>query len=110
MARYKSHHLEAVVCHFSGARGSGGFHRKSDRRGRGFDSEGKVLYAGLSEASAGTIFRAHVVQPISAVEIEYSLWSRDIEDDVLPVTREPGIVPLPARAFARIADGRDYAC
>jgi aryl-alcohol dehydrogenase-like predicted oxidoreductase len=63
--------------------------------------EGKVLYAGLSEASAGTISRAHAVHPISAVEIEYSLWSRDIEDEVLPVARELGIGILAYSALSR---------
>jgi aryl-alcohol dehydrogenase-like predicted oxidoreductase len=63
--------------------------------------EGKVRYAGLSEASAGTIRRAHSVHPISAVEIEYSLWSRDIEDDVLPTARELGIGVLAYSALSR---------
>jgi aryl-alcohol dehydrogenase-like predicted oxidoreductase len=49
------------------------------------------LYAGLSEASVGTILRAHAVQPISAVEIEHSLWSRDFEDDVLLALRVENI-------------------
>ena len=63
--------------------------------------EGKVRYAGLSEASAATIRRAHNVHPISAVEIEYSLWSRDIEDDVLPVARELDIGVLAYSALSR---------
>lgn len=63
--------------------------------------EGKVRYAGLSEASASTIRRAHAAHPISAVEIEYSLWSRDIEDDVLLVTRESGIGILAYSALSR---------
>ena len=63
--------------------------------------EGKVVYAGLSEASPATIRRAHAVQPISAVEIEYSLWSRDIEDDVLPTARELGIGILAYSALSR---------
>jgi len=53
--------------------------------------EGKLRYVGLSEAAAGTIRRAHAVHPIAALQIEYSLISRDIEDDVLPVLRELGI-------------------
>lgn len=53
--------------------------------------EGKVRYIGLSEASAATIRRAHAVHPIAAVQSEYSLWSRDIEADVLPTLRELGI-------------------
>jgi aryl-alcohol dehydrogenase-like predicted oxidoreductase len=52
---------------------------------------GKVRYLGLSEASAATIRRAHAVHPISAVQTEYSLWTRDPEDEVLPTLRELGI-------------------
>ena len=52
---------------------------------------GKVLYLGLSEASPSTIRRAHAVHPITAVQTEYSLWSRDAEDEVLPTLRELGI-------------------
>jgi aryl-alcohol dehydrogenase-like predicted oxidoreductase len=52
---------------------------------------GKVRYLGLSEAAAGTIRRAHEVHPISALQTEYSLWTRDPEDDILPTIRELGI-------------------
>jgi aryl-alcohol dehydrogenase-like predicted oxidoreductase len=52
---------------------------------------GKVRYLGLSEAAAATIRRAHAVHPISALQTEYSLWSRDPEDDILPATRALGI-------------------
>src|SRR5947209_10419978 len=52
---------------------------------------GKVRHLGLSEASAETIRRAHDVHPISALQSEYSLWSRDIEEEVLPTIRELGI-------------------
>jgi aryl-alcohol dehydrogenase-like predicted oxidoreductase len=52
---------------------------------------GKVRYLGLSEAAPATIRRAHAVHPISAVQTEYSLWSRDPEDDVLPTVRSLGI-------------------
>ncbi|MGI8428792.1 MAG: aldo/keto reductase [Solirubrobacteraceae bacterium] len=53
---------------------------------------GKVRFVGLSEASAQTIQRAHAVHPISALQTEYSLWSRDIEDnDILATIRELGI-------------------
>jgi aryl-alcohol dehydrogenase-like predicted oxidoreductase len=52
---------------------------------------GKVLYLGLSEASPQTIHRAHSVHPISALQTEYSLWSRDPEDEILPTVRELGI-------------------
>ncbi|KAK8507669.1 hypothetical protein V6N13_025328 [Hibiscus sabdariffa] len=53
--------------------------------------EGKVKYIGLSEASASTIRRAHVVHPITAVQLEWSLWSRDVEADIIPTCRELGI-------------------
>jgi aryl-alcohol dehydrogenase-like predicted oxidoreductase len=53
--------------------------------------EGKVRFLGLSEAGAETIRRAHGVHPITALQSEYSLWSRDIEDDVIPTLRELGI-------------------
>jgi len=53
--------------------------------------EGKVRFLGLSEASPATIRRAHAVHPITALQTEYSLWTRDPEDEVLPTTRELGI-------------------
>jgi aryl-alcohol dehydrogenase-like predicted oxidoreductase len=53
--------------------------------------EGKVRYLGLSEASPETIRRAHAVHPISALQTEYSLWTRDPEESVLPTVRELGI-------------------
>ena len=53
--------------------------------------QGKVRYLGLSEASAQTIRRAHVIHPISALQTEYSLWSRDVEDEILPAIRELGV-------------------
>jgi len=52
---------------------------------------GKVRYLGLSEASSATIRRAHKVHPIAALQTEYSLWTRDAEDEILPTTRELGI-------------------
>jgi aryl-alcohol dehydrogenase-like predicted oxidoreductase len=52
---------------------------------------GKVRYLGLSEAGPQTIRRAHAVHPISALQSEYSLWSRDVEGEVLPTVRELGI-------------------
>jgi aryl-alcohol dehydrogenase-like predicted oxidoreductase len=52
---------------------------------------GKVRYLGLSEASAATIRRAHAVHPITAVQTEYSLWTRDVEDEILPTLEELGI-------------------
>ncbi|MDA8386115.1 MAG: aldo/keto reductase [Actinomycetota bacterium] len=53
--------------------------------------QGKVRYLGLSEASAATVRRAHAVHPITALQTEYSLWTRDPEDGVLEATRELGI-------------------
>jgi aryl-alcohol dehydrogenase-like predicted oxidoreductase len=53
--------------------------------------EGKVRYLGLSEASAETIRRAHAVHPIAALQSEYSLWTRDVESEILPACRELGI-------------------
>jgi aryl-alcohol dehydrogenase-like predicted oxidoreductase len=53
--------------------------------------EGKVKHFGLSEASAETIRRAHKIQPVTAVQTEYSLWTRDVEDQVLPTLEELGI-------------------
>ena len=53
--------------------------------------EGKVRHIGLSEASPETIRRAHAVHPIAAVQTEYSLWSRDVEAEILPTLRELGI-------------------
>jgi aryl-alcohol dehydrogenase-like predicted oxidoreductase len=53
--------------------------------------QGKVRFLGLSEASASTIQRAHQQYPISALQTEYSLWTRDPEDEVLPLCRELGI-------------------
>ena len=53
--------------------------------------QGKVRHLGLSEASADTIRRAHAVHPISALQTEYSLWTRDPEDEILPTVRELGI-------------------
>ena len=49
--------------------------------------EGKIKYVGLSEASASTIRRAHAVHPITAVQLEWSLWSRDVEDEIIPTCR-----------------------
>jgi aryl-alcohol dehydrogenase-like predicted oxidoreductase len=57
--------------------------------------EGKVKHFGLSEAGARTIRRAHAVQPVTAVQSEYSLWTRDPEAEVLPVVEELGIGFVP---------------
>ncbi|WP_433065097.1 aldo/keto reductase [Dactylosporangium sp. CS-033363] len=56
---------------------------------------GKVLHFGLSEAAAGTIRRAHAVQPVAAVQSEYSMWWRDREQDTIPVLAELGIGLVP---------------
>jgi aryl-alcohol dehydrogenase-like predicted oxidoreductase len=54
-------------------------------------AEGKVRHIGLSEASPGTIRRAHATHPLAAVQTEYSLWTREVEDEVLPTLRDLGI-------------------
>ncbi|MEU1408260.1 aldo/keto reductase [Streptomyces sp. NPDC005728] len=64
-------------------------------------TEGKVRYIGLSEASAETIRRAHAVHPVTAVQSEYSLWSRDVEAEVLPACRELGIGFVPYSPLGR---------
>ncbi|KAK2990858.1 hypothetical protein RJ640_002842 [Escallonia rubra] len=57
--------------------------------------EGKIKYIGLSEASPDTIRRAHAVHPITAVQLEWSLWTRDSEEEVIPTCRELGIGIVP---------------
>lgn len=77
---------------------------------------GKVRYLGLSEASAETIRRAHAVHPITAVQSEYSLWTRDPEDEVLATCRELGIGFVPysplGRGFltGKIKRSEDFNC
>lgn len=77
--------------------------------------QGKVRYLGLSEAAAATIRRAHAVHPISALQSEYSLWSRDPEDEILPTIRELGIGFVPyspmGRGFlsGKITNPNDFA-
>ena len=63
--------------------------------------EGKVKHFGLSEAGAGTIRRAHAVQPVTAVQSEYSLWWRDVEAEVLPTCEELGIGFVPYSPLGR---------
>lgn len=58
-------------------------------------AEGKVIHYGLSEANAQTIRRAHAVHPVTAIQSEYSIWTRDPEPDVLPVCEELGIGFVP---------------
>ena len=62
---------------------------------------GKIRHLGLSEASAATIRRAHAVHPIAAVQTEYSLWSRDVEAEILPACRELGIALVPYSPLGR---------
>jgi aryl-alcohol dehydrogenase-like predicted oxidoreductase len=57
--------------------------------------QGKVRYFGLSEAGAGSIRRAHAVQPVAALQSEYSLWTRDPEDGIIPTLDELGIGLVP---------------
>jgi len=77
--------------------------------------QGKVRYLGLSEAAPATIRRAHAVHPISALQTEYSLWSRDPEDEILPTLRELGIGFVPYSPLVRgfltgaIASPDDFA-
>jgi aryl-alcohol dehydrogenase-like predicted oxidoreductase len=63
--------------------------------------EGKVRYLGMSEASPQTIRKAYAVHPITALQTEYSLWSRDVEDEILPVCRELGIGFVPYSPLGR---------
>ena len=67
----------------------------------GLVSQGKVRYLGLSEAAPATIRRAHKVHPISALQSEYSLWSRDPEDEILPTLRELKIGFVPYSPLGR---------
>jgi aryl-alcohol dehydrogenase-like predicted oxidoreductase len=63
--------------------------------------QGKVRHLGLSEAGAATIRRAYKIHPISALQSEYSLWSRDPEDEILPAVRELGIGFVPYSPLGR---------
>ena len=64
-------------------------------------AQGKVRYLGLSEAAPDTIRRAHAVHPISALQTEYSVWSRDPEREILPTLRELGIGFVPYSPLGR---------
>ena len=64
-------------------------------------AEGKVRFLGLSEAGAETIRRAHAVHPITALQSEYSLWERSMEDEILPTLRELGIGFVPYSPLGR---------
>src|SRR5262245_15604869 len=63
--------------------------------------QGKVRHLGLCEAGAGTIRRAHKVHPLTAIETEYSLWTRDVEAEILPTLRELGIGLVPYSPLGR---------
>lgn len=78
-------------------------------------AEGKVKHFGLSEAGAQTIRRAHAVQPVTALQNEYSLWTRDVESEILPTLEELGIGLVPfsplGRGFltGKIDENTDFA-
>ncbi|KAB1916307.1 aldo/keto reductase [Micromonospora sp. AMSO31t] len=63
--------------------------------------EGKIRHIGLSEAGPETIRRAHAVHPVTALQSEYSLWTRDVEAEILPVLRELGIGFVPYSPLGR---------
>lgn len=63
--------------------------------------EGKIKYIGLSEASPDTIKRAHAVHPITALQMEWSIWTRDIEEEIIPLCRELGIGIVPYSPLGR---------
>nr|KJB26541.1 hypothetical protein B456_004G246400 [Gossypium raimondii] len=63
--------------------------------------EGKIKYIGISEASPETIRRAHAVHPLTAVQIEWSLWTRDAEEEIIPLCRELGIGIVPYSPLGR---------
>ena len=63
--------------------------------------EGKVRYLGLSEAGPQTIRRAHATHPVAALQTEYSLWSRDVEDEILSTCRDLGIGLVPYSPLGR---------
>ena len=62
---------------------------------------GKVRYIGLSEPGPDTLRKAHAVHPVTAVQSEYSLWTRDVEDGILPVMRELGVALVPYSPLGR---------
>lgn len=64
-------------------------------------AEGKIRHIGLSEMAPDTLRRAHATHPIAAVQCEYSLWTRDPEDDVLPLCRELGVGLVPYSPLGR---------
>jgi aryl-alcohol dehydrogenase-like predicted oxidoreductase len=64
-------------------------------------AEGKVLHFGLSEAGVDTIRRAHAVQPVAALQSEYSIWERNLDDQILPLLDELGIGLVPFSPLGR---------
>src|SRR5574343_1285678 len=64
-------------------------------------AEGKVKHFGLSEAGAATIRKAHAVQPVAALQSEYSLWFRELEAEIIPTLRELGIGLVPYSPLGR---------
>jgi aryl-alcohol dehydrogenase-like predicted oxidoreductase len=66
-----------------------------------FVAEGKARFLGLSEVSAATLRRAHAGQPIAALQSEYSLWTRDVEEEILPTCRELGVGIVPFSPLGR---------
>ncbi len=74
---------------------------ESVRAMAGLVDAGKVRYLGLSEVSASTLRRAHAVHPIAAVQSEYSLWTREPEDGILPACRELGVGFVPFSPLGR---------
>lgn len=64
-------------------------------------AQGKVRFLGLCEAAAGTVRRAHAIHPVTAVQSEYSLWTRDIESAVLPLCKELSITVVPFSPLGR---------
>ena len=64
-------------------------------------AEGKVLHFGMSEVDAATLRRAHAVCPVTALQSEYSLWTRDVEGEILPVLKELGIGLVPFSPLGR---------
>lgn len=74
---------------------------ESVRAMAGLIDEGKVRFLGLSEVSPATLRRAHAVHPITAVQSEYSLWTRDPEDGILPACRELGVGFVPFSPLGR---------
>lgn len=57
--------------------------------------EGKIMFIGLSEPSLDTLRRAHALHPITALQMEYSLWTREIEDEIIPLCRFVNLYEFP---------------